>query len=77
MNPYYRDPNGKLCEYSYMKKRAVYHHPFYDPADKKVVSEEARKFIMPSNRMWSKARKNVENLGRTPVQVKIICKKNK
>ena len=73
MNPYYRNPNGKLCVYTSMKKRAVYHQPFYNPEDKKQVSEEARKFIMPSNRMWSKARKNVENMGRTPVQVKIIC----
>ena len=75
MNPYYCDPNGKLCVYTSMKKRAVYHQPIYNPEDKTHVSEEARKFIMPSNRLWSKARKNVENMGRTPVQVKIICNK--
>ena len=71
MNPYYKDPNGKLYEYSMMKKRAVYHHPFYNSNDEKVVSEEARKCIMPSDKMWSKARKLVDNMGRTPVQVKI------
>ena len=71
MNPYYKDPKGKLCVYTTMKKRAVYHHLYYNPDDKKVVSEESRKFIMPSDKMWSKARKLVDNMGRTPVQVKI------
>lgn len=70
MNPFYKDPNGKLCVYTEMKKTAVYHTPFYSPEDRSKVGDEARKFVMYSNEDWLKIDKKVKNMGRTPVQVK-------
>ena len=72
MNPFFKDPAGKICNYTEMKKRAVYHTPFYNDADRNSVGEEARKFIMYSNADWQKTDKYVRNLGQTPVQVKIF-----
>ena len=75
MNPFYKDLNGKLCTYTTMKKHAVYHEPFYSQHDKKSIGEEARKFLMPSDKMWQKASKILNNIGRSPVQVKLILYK--
>ena len=69
MNPFYKDPNGKLCTYTWMKKRAVYHLPFYTNEDRATIGEEARKFVMPSDKLWQKTNRILKVLGRTPVQV--------
>ena len=69
MNPFYKDPNGKLCTYTSMKKCAVYHQPFYTEEDRSSIGDEARKFIMPSDKLWQKMNKIIKNMGRTPVQV--------
>ena len=69
MNPFYKDPNGKLCTYTLMKKRAVYHLPFYTNEDRATIGEEARKFVMPSDKLWQKTNRILKVLGRTPVQV--------
>ena len=69
MNQFYKDPNGKLCTYTSMKKRAVYHQPFYTEEDRALIGDKARKFIMPSNKLWQKMSRILKNMGRTPVQV--------
>ena len=69
MNPFYKDPNGKLCTYTSMKKCAVYHQAFYMAEDRSSIGDEARKFIMPSDKLWQKMNKILKNMGRTPVQV--------
>ena len=69
MNPFYKDPNGKLCTYTSMKKHAVYHLPFYTNEDRAMIGEEARKFVMPSDKLWQKTNRILKVLGRTPVQV--------
>ena len=72
MNPFYKDPNGKICMYTEMKRRSVYHEPFYSNEDKRHVGEEGRKYMMPSDRIWNKASKTLTSLDRVAVQVMII-----
>ena len=55
MNPFYKDPNGRICTYTEMKRHSVYYEPFYLNEDKHHVGEEGRKYMMPSDRLWTKA----------------------
>ena len=78
MNPFYKDPNGRICTFTEMKRRSVYHEPFYSNEDKRHVGEEGRKYMMPSDRIWNKASKTLTSLDRVAVQVMIISiNKNK
>ena len=72
MNPFYKDPNGKICTYTEMKQRSVYHEPFYTNEDKRHIGEEGRKYMMPSDRLWTKASKTLTSLDRVAVQVMIF-----
>ena len=76
MNPFYKDPNGKICTYTEMKQRSVYHEPFYTNEDKRHVGEEGRKYMMPSDKLWTKSCKILTSLDRVAVQV-IIFSMNK
>ena len=71
MNPFFKDPNGKIMTYTEVKKRAVYHRPFYTREDTERIGDEARKFVMYSETDWTKADKLVRNMGRVSVQVNI------
>ena len=70
MNLVYKDPHGKICVYTEMKKTAVYHTPYYSSEDQQRICQEARKFVMRSDGDWTKTSTLVRNYGRTPVQVK-------
>ena len=72
MNPFYEDPNGKICMYTEMKQRSVYHEPFYTNEDKRHIGEEGRKYMMPSDRLWTKASKTLTSLDCVAVQVMIF-----
>ena len=76
MNPFYKDPNGKICTYTEMKQRSIYHEPFYMNEDKCHIGEEGRKYMMPSDKLWTKASKTLTSLDHVAVQV-IIFSMNK
>ena len=76
MNPFYKDPNGKICTYTEMKQRSIYHKPFYMNEDKRHVGEEGRKYMMLSDKLWTKSCKILTSLDRVAVQV-IIFSMNK
>ena len=69
MNHVYKDPHGKICIYTEMKKTAVYHTPYYSSEDQQHICQEARKFVMRSDGNWTKTSTLVRNYGRSPVQV--------
>ena len=74
MNPVYKDPHGKICISTEMKKTAVYHAPYYSSEDQNSVCQEARKFVMRSDADWTKISTLVRNYGRSPVQVTYLWK---
>ena len=76
MNPFFKDAEGKISNYTEMKKNALYAEPIYSPQDVNRICDEARKFIMTSDNEWSKVQNNIQKMGRTPVQVPIFSNLN-
>ena len=80
MNLVYKDPHGKICVYTEMKKATVYHTPYYSSEDQNSICQEARKYVIRSDVDWTKISTLVRNYGRSPVQVtylwNILCLNN-
>lgn len=74
MNPFFKDPNGLICDYKVMKKKAVYKQPFYSEGDKNKVSDEGRKLLLRTNADLSDIRRLLKSYHRTAVQVNLIQK---
>ena len=68
MNLVNKDPDGKICVYTEMKKTAVYHAPYYSSEDQQCICQEVRKFVMRSDGDWIKTSTLVRNYGSSPVQ---------
>ena len=69
MDPFFKDPNGKICQYTEMKDRSIYTMPYYSEADKQNINIEARKYLLGSNEELTKVRALLKPLKRIPVQV--------
>ena len=44
MSQVYKDPHGKICIYTEMKKATVYHPPYYSSEDQNGVSTLVRNY---------------------------------
>ena len=67
---------GKFARIHEMKRHSVYHEPFYMNEDKHHIGEEGRKYMMQSDKLWTKSSKTLTSLDRVAVQV-IIFSMNK
>ena len=74
MNPFYKDPLGRLMNYDEMKPNALYGQPYYSGDEGHKVDEEARKYIFRTNNDLSKVRRCLQKYGRSLVQVSTVLK---
>ena len=71
MDPFFKSPSGRICNYAEMKPRADYSEPFYTREDEKKVDAEPRKFLFASNEDFRKMRRELQAYERVLEQVKI------
>lgn len=68
IDPFYKDPFDNICDYSQMKKRAVYHEPFYTGETK--IEPDARVLLMQSNDDYRVIKQQLQKLNRVGVRVR-------
>ena len=74
MNPFFKDPNGKICEYDEMKDRGIYRVPYYTEEEEHQVDVEARKYMFCSNTDYQQVRKMSQGMKRGLVKVGLYLK---
>ena len=69
LDPVFKDPRGRICQYTDMKQKVVYGRPYYDEEANRRLNIEAKKFLFRSNSDWNNVKKIITDINRLPVSV--------
>ena len=69
LDPVFKDPKGRICNYTEMKKKFVYAEPFYDDSAHQRLDVDAKKFLFSSQADWNNVKRQLQSIDRVGVRV--------
>ena len=71
LDPVFKDPKGRICNYTEMKKKFMYTEPFYDDSAHQQLDIDAKKFLFSSQADWNNVKRQLQSIDRVGVRVSV------